>query len=435
MALSNSLVDWNLGGILVQGAKGFINYCTGTSPSPKYNPAFIDRLEPLSLIISLAIASLLPAKSKPSLTNHRIIWHPPMPMGTVITLDWQWLYRKGNNYLGYEISDHLIIIPKYSEAIEKALKMHISLKPDQAAKLSGLFNPAIGGLQKHLETYSGKMDGSIDKINACINLIENSQRTSQVMNLLKKSPSVKITGVTAGNSPTNSPSMTSFNTSSSFQGLKDSHKENDVFEKKSPDSSQMDSSKMKTRDTAELKIEAMPSSVSENKGSIEVDKDNVNMTNKPENSDKRKSTEIISSSPKQGIIEAKDKVINNKLEDSGKKASSEIELDKILPIIVAEQINFPEHSSEIIACMNPSSNIKLTTLDEANKMIWESQHHFIETIVNLFNEASSIPESDRGSSLKFKNCLITIDSIMNLLCSEFECLLEENSKNGLAPKI
>ncbi len=446
MELSNSLGSgWNIAGLVFQGVKGVVSYCAGTSQTSKYNALFIDRLEALSLIVSLAIASLLPANYKPSLSNHRIVWHPPMPIGKLISIDCQWIYRSGTNFLGYEISDHKLIIPKYYDTIEKALKMHFSQDSDKTDKLSVLFNAAVGGLKKHLITYARKEDGTIDKINRCITLIESNLSRSKVMVLLK-SPTVKITGSPMGASPTSSP----INTPPNFQNSKDP-----LNEKKTTENKSLDSSQRKTKDLDETQTEMMSSSAKGDQAINEVDKDIVAIINTSENSNKNSSIEITSplkgnlditkpkdtditifSSSKENldIIQAKEKVIN-KPEDS-KNKELEIELDKKAPLNsnLAEKINLSEHNSEILAYMNPFSNVKLTTLDEANKLIWDRMN-FIGTIVDLFNEVSKIPESDRENSLTFKNGLVAIDSFVNMLCSEFENLLDENSKNGLAPKI
>lgn len=187
-------------------AKGAMEYLAPSNPLAKCNPAFSKRLEPLSLIISLALASLLPLKTKPSLSNHRIIWHPSAPCGGVLSIDTQGTKRSFYNFFSIEISDHTIIFPLFSASIESAIKMHFSQDGNENPLLRTLFKAAVVGLTKLKITYESEVDGTLDKLGLCIKLIEDALEGAEIANTLN-APGIPIlmNDQKKVNSPVNTP--------------------------------------------------------------------------------------------------------------------------------------------------------------------------------------------------------------------------------------
>lgn len=152
----------------------------GYFTSPVYSE-IEDSLEPLSLIISLAVAFLLPIKSKPSLINHRVTWDLPLQVTLVpgTTWDLQGPTRGIKKRISSEVADHVLIIKLWPETIELALRLH---RPKPSTEnnqkriflIDFFFNQALKGLNiKVTPTYVQLTDGTVDKLNACVKVIEN----------------------------------------------------------------------------------------------------------------------------------------------------------------------------------------------------------------------------------------------------------------------
>ncbi|MBA3239246.1 MAG: hypothetical protein H0T62_12995 [Parachlamydiaceae bacterium] len=170
--MQNASSYWSIGTTLWSGYKYMTSPSTIDLLSAEDEEILEYSHEPLSLIISLAVALLLPIKSKPSLMNHRITWDRPSPValfGGIVTLDCQGWGRETKQICSTEVANHLPIIKRWPQTIEIALRLHrIRVPTDNLRRkflIDFFFDTAKKGLDTKVgPTYALKTDGTVENI-------------------------------------------------------------------------------------------------------------------------------------------------------------------------------------------------------------------------------------------------------------------------------
>lgn len=149
---------------------------SSASPSPKKEVSEKKKhMEPLSLVISFALAALLPPGIKPIYKRKRITWELPefyeLPGG--IKVPTQWMKRRYKNLTGEGVADRKVI-DGWQETLQKAVFWY-EPQTEQGAALREIFRMAIKGLENVHQAYVKDPDGTAAvQINSCIGVIKDS---------------------------------------------------------------------------------------------------------------------------------------------------------------------------------------------------------------------------------------------------------------------
>lgn len=190
--LSAASTVWSLSGMLCS-AYDYFSSSSGTQSS------FENRLEEFGLLVSLAALKRLPEGSKPSRSNHRITWDPPVnyqPTGGT-TVNSQGAKRRLCHTLGVVVAKHTDIIPLWPREVENAVKLHfpkdlMTQDPLIAQTKLQICKDAIDGLDRlKTTTYRTTADGTVDQLALCIKTLSDALNQIEMFGLLQASQDSK----------------------------------------------------------------------------------------------------------------------------------------------------------------------------------------------------------------------------------------------------
>lgn len=169
--------------------QGFQKLCSKPTPLPEI-PEDKDRLEEFCLVVALAAAKRMPG-CKPAILNGRVIWHRETGQGITRTLA---------NYVGTSIAEHSQVLYYWPYTLRKAIEIHII--KDLEEGLYDILKIKLKFMKEALDqlnflknhTYASLNDGTIDKLNICILIIQNLFNSPEIVKfytILDSVPSVQ----------------------------------------------------------------------------------------------------------------------------------------------------------------------------------------------------------------------------------------------------
>jgi len=157
-------------GSFFASALSFIPLPSFSSARKPQEDSFENELDPLSLIMSLAAASLLSEGIKPIQINHHIKWGSSIEYGTkILKIEASGAARTYENVFGSGIAKKEVI-DSWEETIEKAAYWYEPHREENKI-IREFFETAIIGLENVKKTYKGKLD---EKIDSCIEAVQNA---------------------------------------------------------------------------------------------------------------------------------------------------------------------------------------------------------------------------------------------------------------------
>ena len=400
--------SWSVTSTLYNGFK----YCASlaTSSVSTGNSESEDSLEPLSLMISLAVAFLLPIKSKPKYFNHQITWDLPAPVSLIsgTTLDLQGLDRSIKKRVSYEKTDHLLIIKLWPDTIDIALKLHrpkpSTENPRRIFLINFFFNEGKKGLDIKIKpTYAHLTDGTVDKLEACSRAVENDNKITLQLEQIEKERIKK-----------------------EFEQAEKERikKEFEQAEKERIKKETEEKETIKKNESEQLGQE----SVKKNEltqGSKEPISTNTNKSTKVLQENKIKAVQLSYKEKGEKTVEKKDST--GKTKDVEKKAlqNPTKEVEKKEGIENTESAE--KSKEEEIKPEEASTKEEDVPLPIKVKNIWEKMC-FLETVYELYMEASSIPENERATNPHFLSCIDGIYSITGHHSGIYGLILKKHNK-------